>query len=150
MEKSVQFDQHIGAVYRAGRNGRTDRENTLDIRGYHSLLYLERREKMSKEDYDQDEMEMRELAFEAAKLTSMARALAVMVEWKKLKKEDELFETKYPAITEIIKGNQELLDPNSFGNKMIFNNPLMKLAMISQKPPANEEKENSDSEKSPG
>ena len=103
---------------------------------------------MANDGYDHDEMEMRSLAFEAAKLASMARSIGVLTEWMKLEQECPSFSTDYPKITELVHGSLELLNPDSFGNKMLFGNPLLKLAIISQppQPPIKNEKEKKDDE----
>ncbi len=84
--------------------------------------------------YDQGEMEMRNLAFEVVTVVARAKAFLVKMEWEKLKKENAMFEKDYPTITELILGNLNFLNPNSPGSKMIFDNPLMKLAILSQPP----------------
>lgn len=90
---------------------------------------------MAEDNYDRDEMEMRGLTFELAKLMAVSKAFGVTLEWEKLKREHPAFATDYPAITELIKANKSFLDPDNWGNNLMLNNPLIKLAFISQPPP---------------
>lgn len=93
--------------------------------------------------YDENEMRIRDFAFELAKIESQMKSFMVSIEWEKLQKEQgDGFKEKYPAITSLIEGNVELTNPNSPARKLIFDNPLMKLAVISQKPKTDEESKN--------
>ena len=105
---------------------------------------------MAKDNYDRDEMEMRSVMFEIAKLQAISKSLGVVLEWEKLIKEYPTFATDYPVITELVKANREFLDPDNWSNNLLLNNPLIKLAFISQAPPKKEEKDDSNPEKSPG
>ncbi len=99
---------------------------------------------MAKDNYDRDEMEMRSVMFEIAKLQAISKSLGVVLEWEKLIKEYPTFATDYPVITELVKANRDFLDPNNWSNNLLLNNPLIKLAFISQEPPKDNQEEEKD------
>ena len=99
---------------------------------------------MAKDNYDRDEMEMRSVMFEIAKLQAISKSLGVVLEWEKLIKKYPTFATDYPVITELVKANREFLDPDNLSNNLLLNNPLIKLAFISQTPPKDNKEEEKD------
>lgn len=82
--------------------------------------------------YDEIEMKIREQNFELAKGFTLLHSLLLVGEWDTMKAIYGFTDERFPIMASEVENARQLLDKNSPAHKAIFENPLTKLAVISQ------------------
>ena len=84
------------------------------------------------EQYDKEEMARRSLIYELAKLDTMCNAFLEALEWDQMKEKYGFKDEDWPNVARVVNASKALLNPESKGFQQLFDNPLTKLAIISQ------------------
>ena len=85
------------------------------------------------EKYDKEEMKRRDLIFEITKLDVLCSSVLEVIEWEKLKETYKFQDSDYPTLARAVASAKSLLENDSAAYRTLFENPLTKLAIISQR-----------------